>query len=93
MQTDDQLLARAEHSADAKMKFYTTAAFYLCLICFLVALDWWTTGRITWSVWPMFGLGFALASQGVKAWFRTGTLRDQMVARELEALRRQQKQG
>lgn len=85
---DIQLQQRAQAATDAKLKFYTHAASYACIAAFLMALDWWTTGRITWSVWPVLGLSFALSNRGMRTWLSTGSLRERMLARELDAMRR-----
>ncbi|HEY9101778.1 2TM domain-containing protein [Chitinimonas sp.] len=88
--TDNQeetLRTRAERVAGAKLKFLCSAASYALLCAFLFAIDWWTTGRITWAFWPAIGLGLALFSQGIKAWGRSNALYERMVAREMDAIR------
>ncbi|GAB3247911.1 2TM domain-containing protein [Chitinimonas naiadis] len=91
MQTEDTLRARAERAASAKMKFFCSAASYAAIVGFLLAMNWWLEGRITWAIWPLLGLSFALAMQGVKAWGRSHAMYERLVEREMDALQRKEK--
>uniref|UniRef100_UPI0035B19AB8 2TM domain-containing protein n=1 Tax=Chitinimonas sp. TaxID=1934313 RepID=UPI0035B19AB8 len=88
MYSEETLQARAEAAADAKLGFYLHAASYVCISMFLLALNFWLSGRINWAFWPLLGMGFGLASHGAKVWLRDGTLREHLLAKELDALRR-----
>ena len=88
MLTEEQLQTRAERAAGAKLHFISSLLWYAFSAVFVVALDWWTTGRITWSIWALFGLGSAAASQYSRLLTRSGALREHMVDKELDTLKR-----
>ena len=85
--TPDPLLSQAEAAADAKIKLYANGATYLVITCFLMAMNWWQAGRITWAVWPALGMSLAWLMQGVRTWFSPGPWRDRLVEQELQRLR------
>jgi hypothetical protein len=93
MYTQDELITHAKRHADAKAKCYAMAASYLFMLAIMMGMDWWTTGRITWSIWPAFGFAMALASQCNKVWLGNDALKDKLVSREIERLQRNERKS
>ena len=63
MQTTPSLRQQAEWLVARKLRLLSIALGYLAIAGLLLWLDFWHNGQIGWSVWPVLGLGFALAKQ------------------------------
>lgn len=85
----DALEAQARRRVGLKMGFYAHLAIYLLVNAGLFAIAW-LTGRDHWPVFPLMGWGLGLAIHGIVVLFklRGEGLRERMVAREIERLRR-----
>lgn len=93
--SNDDIDRLARRRAGAKLGWYTHAAVYLVVNLFLFVLSDQALGERRWSIYPMLGWGLGLALHGV-AVFLLGSgsgLRDRMVERERERLRRERGQG
>ncbi len=85
----------ARRRAGAKMGWYAHAAVYLVVNVFLFALSEYGMGQRRWSIYPMLGWGLGLVLHGV-AVFVLGSgsgLRERMIEKERERLRRERGQG
>ncbi|WP_269533938.1 2TM domain-containing protein [Chitinimonas sp. BJYL2] len=83
----DSLRRRAEARINARLKFYANAGTFAAVSLFLMALNWWLEGRITWAVWPVMGMTLGLTFQAIHLWLRTDLLREGMIEREMQKLR------
>ncbi len=93
--SNDDIDRLARRRAGAKLGWYTHAAVYLVVNLFLFALSEYGMGQRRWSVYPMLGWGLGLFLHGV-AVFLLGSgagLRERMVEKERERLRREHGQG
>ena len=81
----------ATKRAGAKLGWYIHAAVYLVVNLFLFAVSRYAFGTRAWSALPLLGWGLGLALHGLSVWFlgAGGGLRERMVQRERERLRRQ----
>lgn len=89
--SNDDIDRLARRRAGAKLGWYTHAAVYLVVNLFLFVLSEHALGERRWSIYPMLGWGLGLALHGV-AVFLLGSgsgLRDRMVEKERERLRRE----
>lgn len=89
--SNDDIDRLARRRAGAKLGWYAHAAVYLIVNLFLFALSEYALGERRWSVYPMLGWGLGLALHGV-AVFVLGSgsaLREQMIDKERERLRRE----
>jgi hypothetical protein len=82
----------ARRRAGAKMGWYLHATVYVLVNVLLLALSSHGFGHRPWSVFPVLGWGVGLALHGVSVFVlgKGSALRERMVAREREHLRRQQ---
>jgi hypothetical protein len=95
--TTDDIDRMARKRAGAKLGWYAHATVYLLVNLFLYFLsaNGVAAGRHPWSIYPAMGWGLGLALHGISV-FALGTgsgLRERLVAREREALLRQQERG
>jgi len=89
--SNDDIDRLARRRAGAKLGWYAHAAVYLIVNLFLFALSEYALGERRWSIYPMLGWGLGLALHGV-AVFVLGSgsaLREQMIDKERERLRRE----
>ena len=85
----------ARRRAGAKLGWYAHAAVYLIVNLFLFALSEFAMGQRRWSIYPMLGWGLGLVLHGV-AVFLLGSgsgLRERMIEKERERLRRERDPG
>jgi hypothetical protein len=82
----------ARRRAGAKMGWYLHATVYVLVNLLLLALSRHGFGHRPWSVFPVLGWGVGLALHGVSVFVlgKGSGLRERMVERERERLRRQQ---
>jgi hypothetical protein len=82
----------ARRRAGAKMGWYVHATVYVLVNLLLLALSRYGFGHRPWSVFPVLGWGVGLALHGVSVFVlgKGSALRERMVEREREHLRRQQ---
>jgi hypothetical protein len=82
----------ARRRAGAKMGWYLHATVYVLVNLLLLALSRHGFGHRPWSVFPVLGWGVGLALHGVSVFVlgKGSSLRERMVERERERLRRQQ---
>ncbi|WP_460482357.1 2TM domain-containing protein [Comamonas humi] len=95
MISDDDIDRLARKRAGAKLGWYVHALVYVLVNLALFALSRHGWGERPWSVWPLLGWGLGLALHGVSV-FVLGTgsgLRERMVQREREKLRREHSRG
>ena len=89
--SNDDIDKLARRRAGAKLGWYTHATVYLVVNLFLFALSEFAMGQRRWSIYPMLGWGLGLALHGV-AVFLLGSgsgLRERMIEKEREHLRRE----
>ncbi len=93
--SNDDIDRLARRRASAKLGWYTHAAVYLVVNLFLFALSEYGMGQRRWSIYPMMGWGLGLALHGVAVFLLgSGTgLRERMIEKERERLRRERGQG
>ena len=86
---DIDLLARRR--AGAKLGWYFHAGIYVVVNLFLLAISEVGFGTRHWSPFPLVGWGFGLLLHGVSVFVlgRHSGLRERMVEREREKLRRE----
>jgi hypothetical protein len=85
MSTQNLLQAEVEQVVDAKLSLLRTVVPEVVIIVGVVLMDWWTTGGITWSIWPALGMGISLVTQASGAITQSAALRDRMIEREIRA--------
>ena len=93
--SNDDIDRLARRRAGAKLGWYAHATVYLVVNLFLFALSEYGMGQRRWSIYPMFGWGLGLVMHGV-AVFLLGSgsgLRERMVEKEVQRLRRERGQG
>jgi hypothetical protein len=91
-QSPDDLERLAHKRAAAKLGWYIHAVVYVVVNLFIFALSAYAFGRRPWSVFPLLGWGVGLALHGM-AVFMLGdgsSLRQRLLERERERLRREQ---
>ena len=89
--THDDLETRARRRVGRKMGFYIHAFVFVLVNLGLYAINS-MTGEARWSHFPLFGWGLGLAIHGVVTFIslQGDGLRERMLAREIETLRRRQ---
>ena len=88
--SDEEIDRLARRRAAAKMGWYVHACVYLLVNLFLFAMSDYAFGQRRWSMFPVLGWGLGLALHGVSV-FVLGTgsgLRERLVEKERERLRR-----
>lgn len=93
--SNDDIDRIARRRAGAKLGWYAHAVVYLVVNVFLFALSEYALGQRRWSIYPMLGWGLGLVLHGV-AVFLLGNgsgLRERMVEKERERLRRERGHG
>jgi hypothetical protein len=91
MKDDETALQRqARRRVNQKMGFYIHATVFVLVNLGLAALSW--AGGRSWHLWPLAGWGLGLAIHGFVTMvsLRGDGLRQQMVEREVESLRKRQ---
>ncbi len=92
--SDDDIDRLARRRAGAKLGWYIHAAVYVVVNLFLFALSEYGMGQRRWSVYPLMGWGLGLALHGI-AVFVLGAgsgLRERLVEKERQRLRRERGQ-
>jgi len=89
---DSNLDARAARRVRRKMGFYTHAVVFIVVNLALVAVNG-LTGEPRWAHFPLFGWGLGLAIHGLVTFLslQGEGLRRNMLAREIEQLRRSER--
>jgi hypothetical protein len=93
--SDEEIERLAHRRAAAKLGWYVHAALYLLVNLVLFALSEQGFGSRRWSVFPVLGWGLGLLLHGLSV-FVLGSgsgLRQRMVEREREKLRRSRGEG
>ena len=87
---ETKLLRQARSRVNRKMGFYLHATVFVLVNLGLAVLSW--AGGRSWHLWPLAGWGLGLAIHGFVTFasLRGDGLRQQMVEREVEALRKRQ---
>ena len=82
----------AHKRAGAKLGWFIHATVYVLVNLFLFAISQYGFGQRPWSVYPVLGWGLGVALHGISVFVMGGGsgLRDRLVERERERLRRQQ---
>lgn len=85
METTDER-ARAARIVNARIAFLIHLAAYLVVNGLLITINLLTSTHYLWFVWALVGWGAGLAAHGLVTLFLSHgmTLRDRMIARELE---------
>lgn len=89
--TDEEIDQLARRRAGAKLGWYIHATAYVVVNLGLFAFSRYAFGHRPWSVFPLVGWGIGLALHGVSVFVlgRGSPLRESMVRRERERLRRE----
>ena len=82
----------ARRRAGAKLGWYVHATVFVLVNLMLFAMSSYGLGHRGWSLFPLLGWGLGLALHGI-AVFLLGDLRERLVERERERLRRAQDSG
>jgi hypothetical protein len=88
--SDEEIDRLARRRAGAKMGWYAHAAVYVLVNLFLFAISEHAFGQRRWSVFPVLGWGLGVALHGISV-FVLGAgsgLRERLVEKERERLRR-----
>lgn len=88
--TPEEIDRLARKRAGAKLGWYIHAAFYVAVNLLLLAISEVGFGTRRWAPFPIFGWGIGLLLHGVSVFVLGGSggLRERMVEREREKLRR-----
>lgn len=89
--TPEDIDRLARKRAGAKLGWYLHAAVYVAVNLFLLAISEVGFGTRRWTPFPLFGWGIGLVLHGVSVFVlgRHSGLRERMVEREREKLRRE----
>ncbi len=85
---DEELRRAATRRADAKIGFRAHALVYVLVNLGLTALNLLTSPGHLWFLWPMAGWGIGLLAHGLSVYGVTSIGREEMIAKEMERLRR-----
>ena len=88
--TPEEIDRLARKRAGAKLSWYVHASVYVLVNLFIFAISEYGFGQRRWSVFPLLGWGLGLALHGVSV-FVLGAgsgLRERLVEKERERLRR-----
>jgi len=88
--SDEEIDRLARRRAGAKMGWYVHACVYVLVNLFLLAISEYGFGQRRWTVFPVLGWGLGLALHGISV-FVLGTgsgLRERLIEKERERLRR-----
>ena len=88
--SDEEIDRLARRRAGAKMGWYVHACVYVLVNLFLLAISEYGFGQRRWTVFPVLGWGLGLALHGISV-FVLGAgsgLRERLVEKERERLRR-----
>jgi hypothetical protein len=90
--TSEEIERVAQKRAGAKLGWYIHAMVYVLVNLFLFAMSRYALGTRPWSVFPLLGWGLGLALHGVSVFVlgAGGSLRERLVQKERERLRREQ---
>ena len=88
--TPEEIEHLAQKRAGAKLGWFVHAAVYIAVNLVLFAISAQGFGHRNWSIFPVLGWGVGLLLHGVSVWLLgTGsTVRETLVRRERERLRR-----
>jgi len=91
LEPDAALENRARRRVARKMGFWIHALVYVCVNTGLWLVNA-ATGEPRWAWWPMLGWGIGLAVHGIVTFasLHGDGLRERMIAREMEHLRRRE---
>src|SRR5688572_30427478 len=90
--SNEEIDRLARKRAGAKLGWYVHAGLYVLVNIFLFSISRYGFGQRPWSVFPLFGWGLGLVFHGISV-FVLGTgsgLRESMVRKERERIRREQ---
>ena len=89
--TDEEIDRLAHRRAGAKLGWYIHATAYVVVNLGLFAMSQYAFGHRPWSVFPLVGWGIGLALHGVSVFVlgRGSSVREAMVRKERERLRRE----
>ena len=82
----------ARKRSGAKLGWYIHASVYVIVNAFLLSISTLGFGHRPWALFPLFGWGIGLALHGISVFFlgKGSALREGLVERERERLRREQ---
>ena len=82
----------ARRRAGAKMGWYVHACVYVLVNLAMLAFSRYGFGQRPWSIFPVIGWGIGLALHGISVFVlgKGSALRERLVDRERERLRREQ---
>lgn len=91
----DELETLARRRAGAKLGWYAHAAIYVLMNAGWLLTSQWGWGHRPWSPYPALGWGLGLVLHGVSVFVLApgSGLRERMIEREREKLRRQNPPG
>lgn len=89
--SDEEIERLAEKRARAKLGWYLHAAIYVLVNLLLFALSSMGHSQRNWTIFPALGWGVGLAFHGISVFVlgKGSGLRERMVERERERLRRE----
>lgn len=86
----DNLRARAEQRADAKIRFYINFLIYIMVNGILLALNWLYTPEFWWVAFPIFFWGIGVLKDFLTAFvfvgFDSESYRERKIQKEMEKL-------
>lgn len=87
--TEEQLLKRARRRVGMKMGWLIHALVFVLVNGGLFLINQWS-GHPRWANWPLMGWGLGLVIHGIVVWVSLSGegLRERMLAKEVERLRR-----
>ncbi len=85
--SQDDLRRKAVRRANAKLGFRTHLIAFMLVNLGLAVLNLVTSPGYLWFPWPLFGWGVGLLAHGLSVYGVSSSLREEMIARELERLR------
>ncbi|QBK04156.1 hypothetical protein DW355_04615 [Hylemonella gracilis] len=87
----EQIERIARRRAGAKLGWYLHAVVYLLFNGVFLALSWLGVGHRHWSLYPALGWGLGVVLHGIAVFVLGSGLRERLVERERERLRRAQR--
>jgi hypothetical protein len=85
----------ARKRVEAKIGFYIHLAVFVGVNLLLIIINFMTAPQYLWFKWPLMGWGMGLFFHGlgVFASFKSDSMKERMIEKEMEHLRKNEKQS
>ena len=91
--TEEQMRRKAKRRAHAKLGFRRHLVTYVIVNLGLAVINLGTSPHYLWFLWAAAGWGIGLIAHGVAVYLDDSNLREQMIAKEMERLKAEARDG